>query len=141
MSKKSVTILVGTPGSGKTWVANQIRDTHTVVDHDVHGLDNAESYASAIANHARTSTKPVVAEAPFSLSKLQAALAQRGLEAKPVFIAESVATTKQRYEAREGKPIPQGHLTRIETFRQRAREQSAPIGTAQEVLDYLRKNK
>jgi hypothetical protein len=140
MSKPKVTVVVGTPGSGKTWVTRQLADSHTVVEHDVHGLRDAESYARAIAAHA-ASSKPVVAEAPFSLSKLTEALERRGFEVKPVFITESAATTRKRYEAREGKPIPQGHLTRIEAFKQRAAEQGAPAGTASEILNYLKTGK
>ena len=33
---KKVYILVGAPGSGKTWVANQIRDRYTYVSHDLY---------------------------------------------------------------------------------------------------------
>ena len=137
---KKVTIIVGTPGSGKTWVADQIRDTHTVVDHDSNGGLDAQAYAHAIAARLPQG-KPVVAEAPFSLSKLQEALSRQGIASEAVFITEQAQTVKQRYEAREGKPIPSGYEKRIETFKQRAKEQGATAGTAKEVLDYMRKNR
>jgi predicted kinase len=146
---KKVTIIVGTPGSGKTWVANQIRDTHTVVDHDSNNGLDAQAYAQAIAARVNARVlaarlpldKPVVAEAPFSLSKLQEALSRQGIASEAVFITEQAQTVKQRYEAREGKPIPAGYEKRIETFKKRATEQGATTGTAKEVLDYLRRNK
>jgi hypothetical protein len=133
-----VYILVGTPGSGKTWVANQLRNQYTVCEHDVHGRAGPAAYATKIAELSFFATTPILAEVPFSLSQLQDQLMRRGLESRAVFICESEATTQARYEAREGKPIPQGHLTRIVTYRQRAAEQDAPIGTSEQILNYLK---
>lgn len=46
--------------------------------------------------------------------------------------------TRARYEAREGKPIPKGHLTRIQTYLDRADELGAFMGTSEQVLTHLK---
>ncbi len=146
-----VYLLIGTPGSGKTWVAKQLAEEFSFVPHDkfieVEHLPRSagayrrtpqDEYLAAIEKQARISLKPVLAETPFSISQIKNPLEARGLRVLPVFIIESNAVTTERYQAREKKLIPQGHLTRIETYRQRARELKAPQGTSDEMLAYLK---
>lgn len=132
---QKVYLLVGAPGSGKTWVGEQLKNKFTYVAHDDY---MGGGYVDALMKAARVSTRPVLGETPFSLSRIIEPLEKARIDVQPVFILESPHTTKTRYEKREGKRIPQGHLTRIETYRKRAKEYSAPSGTSAEVLDYLR---
>jgi hypothetical protein len=142
---KNIFILVGAPGSGKTWVARQVVDKFTYVPHDTYGLAGNKAYVKSIATQATNSDKPIVCDTPFSLSEIKEPLSHLGLNVKPVFIIESPETTQSRYEARYrteglGQPVmPKGHLTRIETYKQRARELQAPSGTSSEMLDYMKK--
>lgn len=94
-------------------------------------------YLNAIAEAARRDDKPVLCDVPFSLSKLQEPLERLGFHCHPVFIIEDPEVTRARYEKREGKPIPQGHLTRINTYRDRAISTGAPHGTSEQILRYL----
>ena len=59
---KKIFILVGASGSGKSWVANQIKDKYTYVPHDTHGLKSSADYIRAISAHAAISEKPVVCD-------------------------------------------------------------------------------
>lgn len=128
---KSSYLIVGAPGSGKTWIGNQLKDQFDYLPHD--DYPNPKVYISAIKRLMQFNTKPILIETPFSVSVYTEALT-----VTPVFIIETPEVTKQRYESRENKPIPQGHLSRIETYRQRAAELNAFSGTSEEVLKYLK---
>lgn len=136
--RQFIYILVGTPGSGKTWVSDQLKDKFRCMPHDIHGLDGAENYVNTLAKAAIDSDRPILAETPFSLSQIQEPLEIAGFAVRPVFIIESREVTKERYEKREGKPIPSGHLTRIATYLERAKAQNAKHGTSEEILNHLR---
>ena len=124
-------LLVGAPGSGKTWVCEQLKDKFDYLPHD--DFPTPKAYIKAIQRLSGFATKPILIETPFSVS-----LYTDVLILNPVFIIESEEITKKRYETRESKPIPQGHLSRINTYRQRALELSAFHGTSKEVLEYLK---
>ncbi len=132
---QTVYLLVGTPGSGKTWVAKQLTEKYEVVQHDDYIKGG---YLEAVEKQARRSPKPVLAETPFSISEIKKPLEDRGIRVVPVFILESEDVTASRYLGRERKAIPQGHLTRINTYRQRAVEMRAAQGTSIEILEHLR---
>lgn len=142
--KKKIFILVGASGSGKSWVANQIRNQYSYVPHDTHGLKGNKDYVMAISAVATASDKPVVCDTPYSLSQIQGPLVEKGYDVRPVFIIEKPSTTKQRYEERyqatkKGQSLmPKGHITIIETYKKRAEELNAPSGTSSEILDYMR---
>lgn len=130
-----VYLLIAAPGSGKTWVASQLTHKFHYIAHDDY-FDGG--YVQAIIKACDGGTKPVLAETPFSISQIMEPLQRKGIKVTPVFIIEDAAVTAKRYSAREGNPIIQGHLTRIETYRKRAIEWGAKRGTSQEILEYLR---
>ena len=130
---KTVFLVVGVPGSGKTWVCKQLAHKFAYVPHDDH---DEREYPEVL--FAETSeTKPVLGEIPFGLSKIHAELVAKGAHVVPVFILEDESTLKRRYQTREGKPILAGHLSRQKTYRVRASELGAFTGTAAEVLSFL----
>ena len=143
--KQDIYLIVGTPGSGKTWCMKQLEKGFDVCHHDneplqggFKGWGGEDGYVKEIAKRASTGSKPVLADTPFSLSKLKEPLEKQGFTVKPVFIIESPEVTSKRYYNREKRLIPQGHLTRIETYKARARELGAKTGTSEQILDYLR---
>jgi uridine kinase len=133
---KQIYLVVGTPGSGKTWVCNQLKDKYDYLPHD--DFSNDLSYVSATARLADFSDKTVLIETPFSVTQIVQPLMLRGYVVTPVFIIEDEETTRNRYKSRENKDIPKGHLTRIQTYRDRAAELGAFSGTSEEVLAHLR---
>ena len=131
----NIVLICGTPGSGKTWICNQLKDKYFYIPHDDYiGKD----YGWALIKKSRSIDKPILGEAPFQISELIRRLQNSGATVKPYFIIEDSETTKTRYEDREKKPIPQGHLTRIETLKKRAKEYRAPYGTSSEILEMLK---
>lgn len=127
-------LVVGAPGSGKTTVCTQLADQFEYVPHDAY----PKTYIQEVYNRFKNATKPLLIETPFSVSGIIDPLTKAGINVVPVFIIETPEVTTKRYEAREGKPIPKGHLTRIETYKQRAKDLKAFSGTSNEVLSYLK---
>lgn len=141
---KTVYLLVGTPGSGKTWVANQLGEHFNVLKHDELAYGNGQtraSYVEKTIEAARRSHKPVIIETPSSIRQIYEPLVKAGVRVEPIFILEHELTVRSRYMQREGKPIPQQHITRLETYRQRAKEMKAFSGTSSQVLDYLKRKR
>lgn len=128
-------LIVGVPGSGKTWVSNKLEDKFTLVKHDDY---IKKDYARALYE-ADGQNKPVLGELPFSISEVTDKLTKRGCEIKHIFIIEDEKLLADRYKAREGRLIPQGHLTRQTTYKQRAIDLKAFIGTSEQALNHLRK--
>ena len=124
-------LIVGAPGSGKTWVCSQLKDQFDYLPHD--DFPNPKAYIAAIKRLASFSTKNILIETPFSVSQFM-----ETLPVIPMFVIETPAITKSRYETREKKPIPQGHLTRINTYIDRAQELQAFSGTSEQVLERLK---
>ena len=141
---KPIYLLIGTPGSGKTWCMDQLKDKYNVLAHDKkdeHGnyyRFTDDEYIRDIDGAARTGHHPVLCETPFSISNLYEPLTKLGHDVRPVFIIEHPNVTAQRYFVRENKAIPKGHLTRIETYKQRAKEMKAKVGTSAEILIHLK---
>lgn len=135
MVMKQIYMVIGCPSSGKSWVCNQLRDRYHYVSHDDY-LDM--SYLSAIVRESATAKKPLLIEAPFSISQLKDPLEEDGYNVTPVFIQESEATIKSRYLEREGKPIPDGHVSRQKTYAERAKLWHSFAGTSEQVLAYLK---
>ena len=127
-------ILVGSPGSGKTWVSSQLYGKFSVAEQDEFIGKDYVHHLLALSHRER---QPILANTPFGLSKLMESLQNEGAEVEAVFIIEDPDTLAARYEAREGKPIPKGHLSRQYTYQERAYELNAFSGTSEEVLKYL----
>ncbi|PWT73945.1 MAG: hypothetical protein C5B60_07480 [Chloroflexi bacterium] len=136
--KQKIYLLVGCPGSGKTWVCSQLGDAFHIVPHDKR-RHNAAIYAREIENEMETATKPLIIETPFGVSEIMFELkVKRSYDVVPVFIIEEPGILEERYFKRSGKQIPQGHLTRQETYRERARDLGAFTGTSAEVAAMLK---
>lgn len=131
-------MVVGVPGSGKTWVLDKLGDKFDILRHDDFINKNPNSYVNAIVHLSGISKKPIVIEAPFSVSQTIDPLERAGLEVIPVFIVEDEVTLMSRYRAREGRFLPKGHLTRQETYYSRARNGRHFYGTSEEVLKHLK---
>lgn len=128
-------LLIGVPCSGKSWVCEQLSDLFEYVSHDAF-MDGG--YVEALFDAAKRATKPVLAETPFSISQIKNPLEAEGCEVIAVFIIEDPEVLAERYEARESREIPKGHLTRQNTYTERAEELGAFIGTSEEVFSHLR---
>lgn len=133
---KPIYLIVGVPGSGKSTIARQLAMQFTYVAHDDYMKGG---YVEAIIKAARASVSPILAETPFSISEIRTPLEAAGFKVMPVFIIEPEDVLKSRYQKREGRPIIPGHLTRQKTYEKRAKDLGAFFGTADQVLDHLRR--
>lgn len=141
--KQPVYLLIGPPGIGKTYVTERVGDAFTVVEHDKHigAKDHNAAYVESILKAWETSGKPLVAEAPFSVSEIKEPLEKAGAKVVPVILYEDRHTLAERYKndpKRDGKDIPRQHLSRMETMRRRQGEYNAFMGNSSQVLEYLR---
>lgn len=137
--KPEVILLVGVPATGKSWASDQLGEHFEHVPHDSYIGAPADAYVNAIAERAKTAKKPVLCEAPFSVSQTRAPLEAKGFRVTPVFLEEKEDVLRSRWKERgmsEASTI-QGHLSRQRTYRARAIELNAYIGTSTEVLTYL----
>lgn len=132
---KKLYLICGVPGSGKSWVLSQVADKFICLENDSFiGKD----YTREIAKKFQSTSKPVVADCPFGERFLRDKLESLGVSVEPIFIVEKPEVVKKRYEEREGKPIPQAHLTRAKSILTRANEWGAFFGTSEEVANYLK---
>lgn len=127
-------MLVGSPGVGKTWVGERLKEAYSYIPHDAWiGKD----YVGAILVELGHTTKPVLIETPFSMSLILEPLQSAGCQVTPVFIIEPTDVYTARYFNREQKMPPKGHLTRMNTYLQRARNGDHFYGTSSECLAHL----
>lgn len=132
---QTVYLVIGCPGSGKTWVCEQLKHKYHYVSHD----ENIKhDYVKEVLAATYKSDRPVLIETPFSISQIKDPLETKGIKVVPVFIQESTAVLSGRYRERESKPIPTGHLTRQQTYLSRAREWGSFTGTSTQVLEHLK---
>ncbi len=132
-------LVVGAPGSGKTWVCSQLSEKYHLIHHDGYiYLKDPGAYLKQILKEGPTATKPVLIEAPFSVSKTVEPLESAGHKVIPVFIIEEPSVHSLRYLRREKKPIPPGHLTRTRTYLERAIQGKHFYGTSEQVLNHLK---
>lgn len=132
-------LVCGCPGSGKSWACTQLTDKFEYVHHDGYiYLKQPGAYVKAILERAATATRPLLCEAPFSVSETQAPLEAAGYKVIPIFIVEQPEVVAARYMKRENKPIPKGHLTRMQTYLKRAIEGGHYYGGSSQVLEYLK---
>ncbi len=132
-------MVVGCPGSGKSWVCDQLKDSFNYVHHDLRIGMAGDTYVKDIIKESeKPGTKDLLIEAPFSVSQIKDPLEAHGLKLTPVFIQELPLTIQTRYWQRENKEIPKGHITRQATYAQRAKEWGSFQGTSREVLEFLK---
>jgi hypothetical protein len=141
--KQPIFLMIGVPGSGKSWVAERVGHKFDYVHHDgFRGhINQPEAYVETILSTWKDAKKPVLAEAPFSVSHIKDPLEKAGAHVKSVIIVEDKHVLSERYKndpKRDGKDIPKGHLTRMGTYLSRAREYNAFVGNSTEVLKYLK---
>lgn len=150
MSKK-IYLLVGAPASGKTWVCDQLDDLFHIIHHDGFALlkhPDKQLYVKQIMKEAPEAEKPVLIEAPFSVSQTVEPLEKAGYKVEPVYIIEDERTHSRRYLDREksaGRWSEEkwkhlaGHVTRTKTYLKRAQEGKSFHGTSAQVLEHMKK--
>jgi len=135
-------LLCGVPGSGKTWVIDQLFNCRppigfTSIEHDSVSREQLLSLAKSLypPTHMK---RNVIIDCPFDERSLRSELEHLNLKVTPLFIVEHPKVIEARYFKREGKRPSQSILTRAETIMNKVREWNAFYGTSQEVLDFLR---
>lgn len=132
MLNKTLFLLCGVPGSGKTWVIGQVKDKYTHISHDI--FTRAQ-----LVFLARTSDKwPIIIDCPFAEREFRDQLLDASLNVIPIFIVEEPDIVRARYESREKKPVAANVLTRALTIQNRAIEWNAKYGTSSEILAHLK---
>lgn len=131
---KTVYLICGVSGSGKTWVCRQLEDKYDYIPHDEHYHNQAEVVAERI-----TEDRPVITESPFGERILREQLElKHGLKVVPFFVITAPDVVAVQYYKREGKPLPKSAYTRASTILKRALEWNAFHGSSAEVLKHLK---
>lgn len=136
--KQKIYAVIGVPGSGKTWCIDRLGDKFEVVRNDDFINRGHMEYPWAIRDAAEATTKPVLIECPFSVSEVVGPLEAIGYEVKQIYIVPEPEVVAAQYQRREGREIPKGHLTRLETYRQRSSIVGTFAGDSAQVLEYLK---
>lgn len=136
--KRRVYLLCGVPGSGKTWVMNQLHDKFGTIEHDDFiGKDLLEPVKHRDENCVPGA--PLLLDCPFGERELRGRLERAGYDVRPIFIVEPTPVVKERYLNREGRQLPKASVTRAVTIVKRVQEWNAPYGTSAQVLELLKK--
>ena len=160
---KTLYLVCGVSGSGKSWASRQVAGKFHYIPHDrcwVHPTkkswdpaavwaadlgDESRYLPGAKSNHlevlvaaSKVADRPLLTECPFAERELKEGLEKAGLRVVPVFVVEVPSVVAKRYQQREGKPCPQAALTRAASIRKRALEWRAFHGTSTEVFEYLK---
>ena len=130
----TVYLVCGVPGSGKTWVCEQLKDEFNYVPHD-HHIGTIGHY---IGRFGPESKKPILTECPFAERIARDELERGGFTVIPIFVVEDVEVVKTRYLTQRSRESPKASVTRATTIINRADEWQAFRGTSQEVLEHLR---
>lgn len=134
-------LICGVPGSGKSWVCEQLKSDFEYLCHDDYSKEN---FPVLLAQATISSNKPVLADCPFAERELRERLFEKGCHVISVFIIETPEICQARYEEREEAkrrklhPYPKQFLSRAASIASRAVEWKAFRGTSQEVLDHLK---
>lgn len=134
---QEIHLIVGVPGSGKTWVINQLDKDPTLeecylpVPHDNHSV---EEYHKVLIDCAKRGEWPVIAECPFRASVLVEQLEKAGCIVNIYYLIEDLDETIARYELRDRKAYPKMHITNFFKYSQRS-----PRYTQIELLKALKK--
>lgn len=126
-------LVCGVPGSGKTWVCEQLTHKFHYIPHDLHSHKKLVHLASQMND------RYIVMDCPFAERKLRDLLEDADIIVKPIFIVEEPDVIKSRYLKRNGYMPTPGILTRANTIMEKVREWDAYYGTSKEVLAYLKK--
>lgn len=129
-------LICGVPGSGKTWVLSQFKNT---VHYDQHFNTPRKIYSDKIIKMQRLNPFiDIVADCPLGISEIVSYIRAEGQDIEPVFIIAPPEVIATQYYRREGRPIPKQHLGRIATMVQRSKEYGSYCGTSDAVLQYLK---
>lgn len=132
---KTVHMIVGVPGSGKSWVAEQLNQ----FDHKPHDSYPVSDYHKELITHSKQASKDILAEAPFRASVLIDQLKAAGIPVKTYYISEPEQKIRQQYEARSKKQWPKQNLTNLKKYDQRPDWDHK--GNSNQILDILKKIK
>lgn len=130
---KTVYLVCGVSGSGKSWVCRQLGEKFHYIPHDEHYHDFEPTLIKAAEEHDR----PVISEVPFAERKVREALEWAGVKVVPVFVVEAPDVVAKRFHGREGRPASKSAMTRATTIMKRVKEWKAFHGTSDEVLKHL----
>lgn len=131
MNKQTIHLLIGAPGAGKSWVANQLLDKYEYISYD----NDKKNYLNLFR---ASSNKPKLYDPTFKVSTIIRAHADE-FNFIVVCISESDDTLKSRIEKRGGKWTDTISKRNIQ-MRKRYNKYGTNgfIGTSDEVLVYLR---
>ncbi len=135
---QTVCLLVGVPGSGKTWLLDHLSpDKFAIIRNDDY-IGRSHDYLADILTAARSGDRPVICEIPFSMSMVTVPLGDAGVPMKAVYLIEHPNELAFRWHERGTKASAKaGHITRQQTYLDRAQQSGAPHGTSAEMLAYL----
>jgi hypothetical protein len=133
----TIYMVVGVPGSGKSWVCARLTGVARLLHHDLWSGMEGDRYAAEILREAGTPGLPVLCEAPFSVSKTRDRLLAAGHGVVTAYIIEDEDTLVDRYMNREGRLPPVSSWARQRTYLARALEEQAFYGSSAEVWAYL----
>lgn len=131
--QQPVYLVIGVPGSGKTWVSRKVAHKTHYIPHDLHTDDQFDVIMARLPD----SDRPIITESPFMEKVIRRQLLDAGVDVRPYLVWENQETVQRRYEEREGRPIPQMHLTRVKNIKARAEEWEIPIGSSEEIAKML----
>src|SRR4030095_8380265 len=151
---KTIILVCGIQGSGKSWLCRQLTNQYHYVPHDrcwKHPLAEPEDKIDAdwgppgsvsthfetLINEAMKTNLPVLTEVPFGERALRDKLIAWNYNVVPVFVIEDPLVLMRRYSSRDWKPLPVGALTRAAGLPLRASEWNCFAGTSDEVLEHL----
>lgn len=132
----TVYLVCGVPGSGKSWVCEQLTDAFEYVRNDDYFEDEDGRFAAMLA--LMDSQKPILTDCPFAERVLREHLEYASFTVKPYFIVEPTHIVQTRYRKRTGQQLPQASVTRSMSIIKRADEWGAPRGTSEQVLQMLK---
>jgi hypothetical protein len=153
---KTVYLVCGVQGSGKSWVCRQLKQKFEYIPHDrcwwhpnakpdENVLDPkwgpegcVSTHVQVVSTEAHKAQKPILTECPFAERKVKEELEFRGIKVIPVFVVESPNVIADRYFSREKKEIPKSAYSRAVSIEERAIEWGAFHGTSDQCLEHLR---
>jgi gluconate kinase len=129
-------LLCGVPGSGKSWVANQLLNKFEYVAHDEYIF--RDKCFKDIRLCKEMGTDHLLLDCPFDERAFRTELEGQGYDVIPIFIVEAPEVISERYFARVGKRPSKSIITRAKTIMNKVNEWDAFYGTSDEVFKYLK---